>query len=83
MDDEHTELLASIARYNGGAFLDWMRGARANVMSDFVALDPDNHIGMVQLQAQAASYENIISHLEGCKAASDAEASAAPEDNEY
>ena len=70
--DETTEFLAEIARYRGGKFIDYLRGARDNVIEDFVELDPNEHIAMVQFQAQARTYHEIIKHLEGCCAAVDA-----------
>lgn len=69
MIDATIESLAEVARYKGGVFLEWLRAAREDVIKDFVALDPKQHIEMVQFQAQAVAYDHIITHLEGCSTA--------------
>jgi hypothetical protein len=81
--DVMTEFLAGIGAQRDGKFLDYLRGARENVIQDFVSLPADEHLEMVQLQAQVKSYENIITHLESCVAARDKAEADILDPNEY
>lgn len=81
--DEMTKFLAGIATQHNGKLLNYLRGARENVIQDFVSLPAEEHLEMVQLQAQVKSYENIITHLESCVAAREKSEADMLETNEY